>query len=196
MARHRRFSFEFKRQVVLDVLEERVGLREMARKHNISRSLIRQWIQKYETRQLTDELDEVRIAEYEGKIAELERKVGQLTMENDLLKKGARWARRPNDDTIHVEKETPARNLGRLVKVFGRKNRIPSNHIFRLGVGAVGHDCFGTHHRSPAFGQGSAARNLAGFGERGNPALEALRIILHLLGRKRRVDPLGTAIKI
>jgi hypothetical protein len=31
----------------------------------------------------------VRIAEYEGKIAELERKVGQLTMEVDLLKKGA-----------------------------------------------------------------------------------------------------------
>ena len=37
-----------------------MGLREMARKHSISRSLIRQWIQKYETRQLTDELDEVR----------------------------------------------------------------------------------------------------------------------------------------
>lgn len=100
MARHRRFSFEFKRQVVLDVLEERVGLREMARKHCISRSLIRQWIQKYATGQLTDELDEVRSAEYEGKLAELERKVGQLTMEVDLLKKGARWARRPNDDII------------------------------------------------------------------------------------------------
>jgi transposase len=100
MARHRRFSFEFKRQVVLDVLQERVGLREMARKHGISRSLIRQWIQKYETGQLTDELDEVRIAEYEGKIAELERKVGQLTMEVDLLKKGARWAQRPNGDNI------------------------------------------------------------------------------------------------
>jgi transposase len=92
MARHRRFSFEFKRQVVQDVLEERVGLREMARKHYISRSLIRQWIQKYEIGQLTDELDEVRIAEYEGKIAELERKVGQLTMDVDLLKKGARQA--------------------------------------------------------------------------------------------------------
>ena len=99
MARHRRFSFEFKRRVVLDVLEERVGLREMARNHSISRSLIRQWLQKYEAGQLTDELDEVRIAEYEGKIAELERKVGQLTMENDILKKGARWARRPNDDS-------------------------------------------------------------------------------------------------
>ena len=100
MARHRRFSFEFKRQVVLDVMEERVGLREMARKHYISRSLIRQWIQKYETGQLTDELDEVRSAEYEGKIAELERKVGQLTMEIDLLKKGAQLARRPNAEIV------------------------------------------------------------------------------------------------
>ncbi len=82
MARHRRFSFEFKRQVVLEVLEvleEQVGLREMARKHSLSPNLIRQWIQKYETRRLTDELDEIRIAEYEGKIAELKRKVGQLT---------------------------------------------------------------------------------------------------------------------
>ena len=60
----------------------------MTRKHSLSRSLIRHWIQKYEAEQLTDELDQVRIAEYEGKIAELERKVGQLTMEVDLLKKG------------------------------------------------------------------------------------------------------------
>jgi hypothetical protein len=34
MARHRRFSFEFKRQVALDFLEERAGLRELARKHS------------------------------------------------------------------------------------------------------------------------------------------------------------------
>jgi transposase len=98
MARHRRFRFGFKRQVVLDVLEERVGLREIAHKHSVSRHLIRQWIQKYETGQLTDGLDQIRIAEYEGKIAKLERKVGQLTMEVDLLKRGERWARRPNDN--------------------------------------------------------------------------------------------------
>ena len=85
MARHRRFSFEFKRQVVLDFLEKRMGLREVARKHSLSRNLIRQWIRKYEAGQLTDEVvDADRIAEYEGKIAELERKVGQLTMEVDL----------------------------------------------------------------------------------------------------------------
>jgi transposase-like protein len=98
MARHRRFSFDFKRQLVLDFLEGREGLREIARKHSVSRSLIRLWIQKYESGQLTVELDPIRIAEYEGKVAELERRVGQLTMEVDLLRKGARWARRPNDN--------------------------------------------------------------------------------------------------
>jgi transposase-like protein len=48
------------------------ALREMARKHCISRSLIRQWIHKYETGQLTDELDEVRIAEYGLNLAKSE----------------------------------------------------------------------------------------------------------------------------
>ena len=40
MARHRRFNLEFKRQVVLDFLEKRMGLREVARKHNLSRNLL------------------------------------------------------------------------------------------------------------------------------------------------------------
>jgi transposase-like protein len=74
-----------------------MGLRELARKHNLSRNLLSQWVHKYETGQLSDEVvDAMRIAEYEGKIAELERKVGQLTMEIDLLKKGAQLARRSN----------------------------------------------------------------------------------------------------
>src|ERR1700733_3794597 len=103
MARHRRFNLEFKRQVVLDFLEKRMGLRELARKHNLSRNLLSQWVRKYETGQLTDEVvDAVRIAEYEGKIAELERKVGQLTMEVDLLKKGAQLGRRRSDATSSI----------------------------------------------------------------------------------------------
>ena len=101
MARHRSFSFEFKRQVVLDFMEGRAELRGLARQHSLARHLIRLWIQKYEAGQLNDEVvDAVRIAEYETKIAELERKVGQLTMEVDLLKKGAHWVRRPNDGII------------------------------------------------------------------------------------------------
>jgi transposase-like protein len=49
MARHRRFSLEFKRQVVLDFLEKRLGLRELSRKHKLSRNLLSQWVRKYET---------------------------------------------------------------------------------------------------------------------------------------------------
>ena len=95
MARHRSFSFEFKRQVAEDFLEGRAGMHELARRYSLSRNLIRLWIQKYEAGELTDEVvGAVRIAEYENKIAELERKVGQLTMEVDLLKKGAQLGRR------------------------------------------------------------------------------------------------------
>ncbi len=71
MAQHRRFSFEFKRPLVLDYLEGREGMRELGANTPVT-SLIRLWIQKYEAAQLTDELDPVRIAEYEGKIADLD----------------------------------------------------------------------------------------------------------------------------
>ena len=73
MARHRSFGSEFKRQ-------------------------IRLWSRKYEAGEFTDDLAEaVHIAEYERKIAERERKLGQLTMEVDLLKKGARLERQRNE---------------------------------------------------------------------------------------------------
>jgi transposase len=54
-----------------------MGMREMARQHRRSRNLIRLWMDKYEAGQLTDEVaNSARIAEYEAKIAALERRVG------------------------------------------------------------------------------------------------------------------------
>jgi hypothetical protein len=82
---------------------------------SISRSLI-QRIQKCETGQLTNKLNEIRIAEHEGKITELERKVSQLTMEVDLLKKGMR---RPSDDSLCGAFAEPTRRGDRLTgRVF------------------------------------------------------------------------------
>lgn len=103
MARHRSFSFEFKRRVVSDILERGVAMREIARQHSLARNLIRRWIEKYEAGQLTDEVANAgRIAEYEVKIAALERKVGQLTMEIDLLKKSARWEQQLSGENYSV----------------------------------------------------------------------------------------------
>jgi transposase-like protein len=88
MARHRSFGSEFKRQIAKEFLDGRAGLHELARRHSLWRNLIRLWIRKYEAGEFTDELAEaVHIAKYESKIAELECKVGQLTMENRFAQK-------------------------------------------------------------------------------------------------------------
>ncbi len=72
-----------------EFLNGRAGLHELARRYSLSCNLIRLWVRKYEAGEFTDEMAEkVQVAEYGREIAELERKVGQLTMEIDLLKKG------------------------------------------------------------------------------------------------------------
>jgi transposase len=94
MARYRTHTIEFKRRVAEEHLGG-VSLNELARRHDISRELLRTWVKKYEAGELTSggpARPDRRT--YETKIAGLERKVGQLTMELDLLKRGLRSARR------------------------------------------------------------------------------------------------------
>jgi transposase len=95
MARHRTYSLEFKRQVAQEYLSGEASLHGLAKRHDIARNLIRIWVEKYEAGAFDD--DQVlagTLEAYEAKIAALERKVGQLTMELDLLKKGQRFAQR------------------------------------------------------------------------------------------------------
>jgi transposase len=89
MARYRTYTVEFKRQVVEEHLGG-VSLNQLARRHDISRELLRTWVKKYEAGDLAGGRPATpdRRA-YEAKIAGLERKVGQLTMELDLLKRGS-----------------------------------------------------------------------------------------------------------
>jgi transposase-like protein len=102
MARYRTYTIEFKRQLVEEHLGG-VSLTELARRHDISRELLRTWVKKYEAGDLAGGRPTTpdRRA-YEAKIAGLERKVGQLTMELDLLKRGLRSARRASGGTFSV----------------------------------------------------------------------------------------------
>ena len=102
MARYRTYTVEFKRQLVEEHLGG-VSLTELARRHDISRELLRTWVKKYEAGDLAGGRPTTpdRRA-YEAKIAGLERKVGQLTMELDLLKRGLRSARRASGGTSSV----------------------------------------------------------------------------------------------
>ena len=102
MARYRTYTIEFKRQLVEEHLGG-VSLTELARRHDISRELLRTWARKHEAGELTgDGPARPDRRAYEAKIAGLERKVGQLTMELDLLKKGLRSARRTSGASTSV----------------------------------------------------------------------------------------------
>ncbi len=102
MARYRTYTIEFKRQLVEEHLGG-VSLTELARRHDISRELLRIWVKKYEAGEFaSDGPPKSDRRAYEAKIAGLERKVGQLTMELDLLKKGLTSARRARGGTSSV----------------------------------------------------------------------------------------------
>lgn len=95
MARYRTYTIEFKRRLAEEHLSNGAALSELARWHDISGELLRIWVRKYEAGELTSGgPPKVDRRAYEAKIASLERKVGQLTMELDLLKKGLSSARR------------------------------------------------------------------------------------------------------
>ena len=67
-------------------------MHELARRYSLSRNLFRLWVRKYEAGEFTDELAEVfRIAQYERKIAELERRVVNLPWKSICSKKGRDW---------------------------------------------------------------------------------------------------------
>jgi transposase len=103
MARYRTYTVEFKRQVVEEHLGGGTSLNQLARRHDLSRELPRIWVRKYEAGEFANggptRADR---RAYEAKIAGLERKVGRLTMELDLLKKGLTSARRPRGATSSV----------------------------------------------------------------------------------------------
>jgi transposase-like protein len=103
MARYRTHTVEFERRLVEEHFGSGAGLSELARRHDISRELLRTWVKKYEAGEFAGggSLRADRRA-YEAKVAELEREVGQLTMELDLLKKGLRSARRARDASSSV----------------------------------------------------------------------------------------------
>ena len=103
MARYRTYTVELKRQVVEEHLGGGVSLNQLARRHDLSRELLRIWVRKYEAGEFAgDGPTQADRRASEAKIAALERTVGQLTMELDLLKRGLISARRPSGATSSV----------------------------------------------------------------------------------------------
>ncbi len=84
MAGGRKFSKAFKSQVVEEYLAGEATQAQLARRYGVSDNLIFQWRKRY----AEGKLEEVAgSTDKDERIKELERMVGQLTMENELLKR-------------------------------------------------------------------------------------------------------------
>jgi transposase-like protein len=102
MARHRSHSIEFKRQVAQEFIAGET-LYALARRHDVSRNLIRVWVKKLETGAFDDDARAADLLqEYEAKIAALERMVGKQALEIEFLKGALRNASRPRSAITSV----------------------------------------------------------------------------------------------
>src|SRR2546430_2056788 len=102
MAKHRIHSIEFKRQVALDFIAGET-LHGLAKRHDISRNLIRIWVKKLEAGAFDEDARAADLLqEYEAKIAALERMVGRQALEIEFLKGALKNAPRPRSVNTSV----------------------------------------------------------------------------------------------
>jgi len=102
MARHRSHSIEFKRQVAQEFVAGET-LHALAKRHDVSRNLIRIWVKKLEAGAFDEGARAADLLqEYEAKIAALERMVGRQALEIEFLKGALRNAPRPRSATTSV----------------------------------------------------------------------------------------------
>ena len=102
MARHRSHSVAFKRQVAQEFLAGDT-LHGLAKRHDLSRNLVRLWVQKYETGAFDEDATAAdTIQEYEARIAALERLVGRQALELEFLKGALKSGLRPRSGPTSV----------------------------------------------------------------------------------------------
>ena len=83
---HRSHSVDFKRQVVAEYHAGET-LHALGRRHDLSRNLIRIWVEKAEAGSLDQDMASAELlSDYEARIAALERLVGRQTLEIEFLK--------------------------------------------------------------------------------------------------------------
>lgn len=92
MPKHRSHSIEFKRQVAQEFLAGET-LHGLAKRHDISRNLIRIWAERYQAGAFDEDAAAADLVQqYEARIAAFERLVGKQALELEFLKGALRDA--------------------------------------------------------------------------------------------------------
>ena len=88
MKRERRsFSNDFKKQIVDSIVSGSATQAEMAREYKISPVLINKWKKDYRAGKFFENVDSHDMAKLELRVRELERLLGKVTLENEMLKR-------------------------------------------------------------------------------------------------------------
>jgi transposase-like protein len=91
MDKRRTYTSEFKAQLVLQMLSGEKSAAQLSREHGIKDSVLSRWRQEFVERSAQVFERGQERDEEDRRVADLERMVGRLTMENDILKKASQW---------------------------------------------------------------------------------------------------------
>lgn len=105
--RMKRYTEEFRRQVVHEWKTGPESGMDLSRRYGLSAGLLWQWSKRYEAEgaEIGPEEDSRML---QARVAELERMVGRLTMENDFLKKFATYTKQQTNERSSI---VTAKNL-------------------------------------------------------------------------------------
>ena len=99
MAKHRTYSADFERQIAQAYLGGET-LHGLSKHHDISRNLIRIWVEKHQAGGLDEDVVAAELLQtYEARIAALERLVGKQALELEFPKGAPRAPLRPKSAT-------------------------------------------------------------------------------------------------
>jgi len=87
MRERRSFDNDFKKQIVESIVSGSATQAELAREHRISPVMINRWKKDYKAGKFFENVSSQDMAKLELRIRDLERLVGRLALENEMLKK-------------------------------------------------------------------------------------------------------------
>jgi transposase len=105
--RKRSFGAEFKREVVLELLSGETSAAALCRRYELSATSLTAWKKQFEEGRLEDTAGE-ELEAVKARVRELERLVGQLTLENRFLKKTAVRVRQERNGSPSIVSGAPS----------------------------------------------------------------------------------------
>ena len=102
--KYKRLSDDFKKQMVEQMLSDQIKVVDIYRQHNLTRSVLYLWKEQYEQGLLEPAVHSKKSDQV--KIQALERMVGRLTMDNEILKKAISLAHSQQKTNVKPSEKT------------------------------------------------------------------------------------------